>query len=122
MSDLVEQHRKALDATGRIVRGIDAADMDKSTPCEDYDVRALLNHVVSGNLWVEPLVAGKTIAEVGDRYDGDVVGDDPGGTMTHRRQPRVTRSLAPARWRRRSRCRTVRFRARSTPAIASSTC
>ncbi len=80
MSDLAEQHRKALDATGRIVRGIDAADMDKSTPCEDYDVRALLNHVVSGNLWVEPLVAGKTIAEVGDRYDGDVVGDDPGGT------------------------------------------
>ena len=41
-------------------------------------MRGLLNHVVSGNLWVEPLVSGKTIAEVGDRYDGDVVGDDPG--------------------------------------------
>jgi uncharacterized protein (TIGR03086 family) len=77
MNDLPQQHRKALDATGRIVRGIDATDMDKPTPCEDYDVRGLLNHVVSGNLWVEPLVAGKTIAEVGDRYDGDLVGADP---------------------------------------------
>jgi uncharacterized protein (TIGR03086 family) len=77
MSNLADQHRKALDATGRIVRGVDAADMDKPTPCDDYDVRALLNHVVSGNLWVAPLVAGKTIEEVGDRYDGDVVGSDP---------------------------------------------
>jgi uncharacterized protein (TIGR03086 family) len=77
VSSLVDDHRKALDATSRIVRGVDASQMDKPTPCEDYDVRALLNHVVSGNLWVAPLVEGKTIEEVGDRYDGDVVGDDP---------------------------------------------
>jgi uncharacterized protein (TIGR03086 family) len=78
VTSLPEQHRKALDATGRIVRGIDAAHLASSTPCDDYDVRGLLSHVVSGNLWVEPLVAGKTIEEVGDRYDGDVIGDDPG--------------------------------------------
>ena len=77
MSSLAEEHRRALDATGRIVRGIDPRRLDESTPCEDFDVRGLLNHVVSGNLWVEPLVSGKTIDEVGDRYDGDVVGDDP---------------------------------------------
>ena len=33
--------------------------------------------MVSGNFWVAPLMAGKTIAEVGDRYDGDILGDDP---------------------------------------------
>jgi len=77
VSSLAEAHRQALDATGRVVRGVDRGQLDDSTPCEDYDVRGLLNHVVSGNLWVEPLVAGKTIEEVGDRYDGDVLGDDP---------------------------------------------
>ena len=50
MSSLPEAHRKALDATGRIVRGIDSRQLDESTPCEDFDVRGLLNHVVSGNL------------------------------------------------------------------------
>ena len=49
------------------------------TPCTDWDVRALVNHVVSELLWVAPLIEGKTIAEVGDRYDGDVLGDDPKG-------------------------------------------
>jgi uncharacterized protein (TIGR03086 family) len=77
MTSLPDAHRQALDATGRVVRGIDPGQMSASTPCEDFDVRALLNHVVSGNLWVEPLVSGKTIEEVGDQFDGDVVGADP---------------------------------------------
>ena len=45
--------------------------------CGDWDVRALVNHIVSGNLWVPELVGGKSIADVGDRLDGDVLGDDP---------------------------------------------
>jgi len=77
MTSLPEAHRKALDATGRIIRGIDPAQLSASTPCDEFDVRELLTHIVSGNLWVEPLVAGKTIEEVGDRFDGDVLGDDP---------------------------------------------
>ena len=40
-------------------------------------VRDLVNHVVSGNFWVDELMAGKTIEEVGDRLDGDVLGEDP---------------------------------------------
>lgn len=79
MSSLPEVHRKAVDATARIVDRIKPGQMDDASPCEAYDVRGLLNHVVSGNWWVEPLVAGKTIEEVGDKYDGDVVGDDPSG-------------------------------------------
>jgi uncharacterized protein (TIGR03086 family) len=47
------------------------------TPCPKWDVRALVNHVVGEQLWLPPLMAGQTIAEVGDRFDGDLLGEDP---------------------------------------------
>jgi uncharacterized protein (TIGR03086 family) len=47
------------------------------TPCADWDVHALVNHLVNENLWVPELLAGKTVVEVGDAYDGDLLGDDP---------------------------------------------
>jgi uncharacterized protein (TIGR03086 family) len=59
------------------VDGVSPDQMGHSTPCDDWDVRTLLNHIVSGNWWAGELMAGRTIAEVGDKYDGDVVGDDP---------------------------------------------
>ncbi len=50
-----------------------------STPCTEWDVRALVNHLVNEDKWVTPLLDGKTIAEVGDEFDGDLLGDDPKG-------------------------------------------
>jgi uncharacterized protein (TIGR03086 family) len=49
------------------------------TPCTEWDVRALMQHLVNEQLWVPPLLEGKTIAEVGDAFDGDNLGDDPVG-------------------------------------------
>jgi uncharacterized protein (TIGR03086 family) len=70
-------HAKALEQTGRTVAGIASDQLDQGTPCDGWDVRALLNHVVSGNEWAAELAAGRTIEEVGDRLDGDVIGNDP---------------------------------------------
>ena len=50
------------------------------TPDDEWDVRALVNHVTGELLWLEPLLAGTTIADVGDRLDGDILGDDPVAT------------------------------------------
>ena len=75
--DLPDLHERALDATGRIVAGIGDDQWDEPSPCDGQSVRELLTHVVAGNLWAGELMAGKTIAEVGDRLDGDVLGDDP---------------------------------------------
>jgi len=47
------------------------------TPDAEWDVRALVNHVLLENLWAPPLLEGLTIADVGDRFDGDQLGDDP---------------------------------------------
>jgi uncharacterized protein (TIGR03086 family) len=54
---------------------------DRPTPCSDWDVRELVNHVCGEQLWAPHLVDGETIEQVGDRYDGDVLGDDPKATF-----------------------------------------
>jgi uncharacterized protein (TIGR03086 family) len=77
MTDITRLHRRALDSTGRVVAGISPDQLDLRTPDADWDVRALLNHVVGGNLWAAELAAGGTIEQVGDRLDGDVIGADP---------------------------------------------
>ncbi len=48
-----------------------------ATPLPGWDVRQLVNHLVNEELWTPPLLAGATITEVGDRFDGDLLGDDP---------------------------------------------
>ena len=77
--DLADVHARALAATRQKVAGVPDDKWDAPSPCEGWTARELLNHIVSGNYWVGPLVEGKTIEEVGDRYDGDVLGDDPLG-------------------------------------------
>jgi uncharacterized protein (TIGR03086 family) len=75
--DLADVHARALRATGLLVAAVGSDQWANPTPCDDWDVRTLVNHVVSGNWWAGELAAGKTIEEVGDRLDGDVLGDDP---------------------------------------------
>jgi hypothetical protein len=74
--DLPEVHALALDHTRRFVAGVRPEQLDENSVDTEWTVRELLNHVVGGNLWVPELVGGKTIEEVGDRLDGDLVGND----------------------------------------------
>ena len=76
-SDAGSLYVRALDATRRYVAGIRDGQWDAPTPCSEWNVRQLLNHVVYGTVWIEEIFNGKTIAEVGDRFDGDLLGSDP---------------------------------------------
>ena len=64
------------------VRQIGGHQWQAATPDEDWTVRDLVNHVVGEDLWAPLLLAGSTIAEVGDRLDGDVLGAEPGTAWT----------------------------------------
>lgn len=77
LPDITGLHRGALDATRTIVAEIPIDAWHAPTPCHEWDVRGLLNHVVSGNLWASRLGAGATIDDVGTALDGDQLGDDP---------------------------------------------
>jgi uncharacterized protein (TIGR03086 family) len=73
-----------VDSIRRFAERVDAIgddQWDHSTPCSDWDVRTLVNHVCNEQLWAPHLVAGETIEQVGDRYDGDLLGDDPKATV-----------------------------------------
>jgi uncharacterized protein (TIGR03086 family) len=74
---LLRAHAGALEATRSIVAGIGPDQWSASTPCEGWDVRTLVNHIVGGNWWAAELATGHTIADVGDRLDGDVLGSNP---------------------------------------------
>ncbi|MFN2582661.1 MAG: TIGR03086 family metal-binding protein [Candidatus Dormibacteria bacterium] len=58
-------------------RNIRSDQWSSSTPCTEWDVRALVNHIAGEWLWVGELMQGKTIDEVGERLNGDILGDDP---------------------------------------------
>ncbi|MET0779854.1 MAG: TIGR03086 family metal-binding protein [Candidatus Saccharimonadales bacterium] len=67
----------ALDAAEDVMRQISPNMVALPTPCAEWNLQQLLNHLYNELAWVPELLAGKTIKQVGDALDGDLVGDDP---------------------------------------------
>ncbi|MFD9522541.1 TIGR03086 family metal-binding protein [Streptomyces sp. NPDC059979] len=75
---LLERHAEALRLFGEQVRAVKDDQWDAPTPCRDWNVRELVNHVAGEQLWIPPLVTdGRSVEDVGDAFSGDVLGDDP---------------------------------------------
>jgi uncharacterized protein (TIGR03086 family) len=53
-------------------------DFSRPTPDTEWNIKTLANHMLNELSWVPDLIQGKTIPEVGDKYDGDLIGDKPG--------------------------------------------
>ncbi len=77
MSDLIELYRRSIEEFGRRVRDVGFAQWHLPTPNEAWNVRDLVQHLVSEELWTPLLLAGATLEEVGDRFEGDLLGDNP---------------------------------------------
>jgi uncharacterized protein (TIGR03086 family) len=80
MMELLTAFEGAVASTAEIVKATPASQMSTPTPCADWDVRALLNHVI-GTLWL----AGGLFSDQPPRYPmapgglpaADLAGDDP---------------------------------------------
>lgn len=80
-NDLVHTHRIAVEGLLANVEKIGDDQWHLPTPNTEWDVRALVEHLVGGTVWVAPLISGETIAGIGDRFNGDLIGDDPKGAF-----------------------------------------
>jgi uncharacterized protein (TIGR03086 family) len=70
-------YHRCADEFDTVVAQIGPDQWNRPTPCGDWDVRAVLNHIVGESLWLPELLGGRTIADVGDAFDGDLLADDP---------------------------------------------
>lgn len=76
----VAQLRAALDAVGRVVDGVRDEQWAQPTPCSEWSVRELLNHLVFGNLLFADTLAGApplAPEELAAARGRDVLGADP---------------------------------------------
>jgi uncharacterized protein (TIGR03086 family) len=82
------------------------------TPCTEWDLRALVNHVAGEYLWVPEMLAGRTVADVGSRLDGDLLGDNPVQALITAQQRAVAAVEEPD-----ALSRTVHLSFGDTPAV-----
>jgi uncharacterized protein (TIGR03086 family) len=76
--DVVERFRQACAGFGVVLGAVQSGQWAAPTPCPDWDVRQLVNHVTRGNLNYRDLVRGGSAAEFLRRRDADALGTDPG--------------------------------------------
>lgn len=76
-SDVTALYARSVEEFLTGVRAAGAGQWTAPTPCAGWDLRALVNHVVGEDRWAVPLMAGRTMSEVADRFDGDLLGASP---------------------------------------------
>lgn len=75
--DAQEMHARALHGFIDRVHEIGPEQWSLPTPCTEWNVHDLVNHLAGENRWMPPILAGLTVDDVGHALDGDLLGDDP---------------------------------------------
>jgi uncharacterized protein (TIGR03086 family) len=77
--DVITLYQRSLASWTTRLDSLTPAQLGRPTPWEGWTVQDLVNHVVGEELWTRPLMQGQTIEQVGDRFEGDLLGDDAVG-------------------------------------------
>jgi len=67
---------EVLTLSGGCFKHISNDQLSVSTPCSEWNLEALINHMVGELLWLSQLLGGKSIKDVGRSLDGDLLGED----------------------------------------------
>src|ERR671917_347982 len=77
MAGAIEMYRRAGGGVGQRGVGPRGRGWSRPAPRPGGAAPDLVRHLVYEELWAPPLLAGATVAEIGDRFEGDILGDDP---------------------------------------------
>lgn len=75
--DVSTLHHRTVECWATRVNAVGDDQWDAPTPCSEWTVRDLVNHVTGEDRWTVPLLQGRTIDEVGTSLDGDLLGTHP---------------------------------------------
>lgn len=90
--DQIERIERATAFAADKVKGVTAGDLEKTTPCSEFDVRLLLNHMIGGL----GMLAAAARGEKAEMPQGDQFGDDPGGDYDKGRTELLAALRGPA--------------------------
>lgn len=81
--DLRAIHARVAQRFANLVAQIKPEQWQSPTPCRDWDVRALVDHVIRWNALIPDFLDGKSISEMDAPFERDVLGSEP---AVHARQ------------------------------------
>jgi len=81
--DTIATMTKVIDETKRVVANVEPGQLGAPTPCSDWDVRALINHITGGSLMFAEAVESGSVPDdrLGQLLAGDNLGDDYRGSF-----------------------------------------
>src|SRR5258708_37867300 len=84
---------RVLGQADKIVQGVDPSQLGNPTPCTEWSVRDVINHVVGGATMFAECIENGSVADerLGQLMGGDNLGDDYKGAFS----AVCTRALAP---------------------------
>jgi uncharacterized protein (TIGR03086 family) len=104
--ELTEALDRALDQTGKIVAGVSDEQLSSSTPCDEFDLRELINHTVVSTQFFAEAANGNAGTFDMKTYGTDVLGKDFKGAFeraasdlrSSTKDPAVLKETLPMPW------------------------
>lgn len=73
---MLDALKQQLAHTGEVIAGVKADQMGDRTPCEKFDVKELINHIIGGNYFMADVASGKPVNPDPNAPLPDLIGKD----------------------------------------------